>query len=78
MTPGQQEVAETVLEQLAELGPQFTDAHQAVTQAQARRTALRERMLALVQQGQAVNANMTDLARAARVSRQTLYAWLKD
>lgn len=78
MTPGQQEVAETVLEQLAELGPQFAEAHQTVTEAQARRSALRGRMRSLVQQGQAVNANMTELAKAAGVSRQSLYVWLKD
>lgn len=78
MTPGQAEVAETVLEQLAELGPLFVDAHQAVTEAQARRSALREQMRALVLQGQAVNACMTDLARASGVSRQTLYTWIKD
>ena len=78
MTPGQQEVAETVMEQLAELGPMFNEAHREVTEAQARRTALRERMRALVQQGQAVNANMTDLARAAGVTRQSLYNWLKE
>lgn len=78
MTPGQQEIAETVMEQLAELGPLFAEAHRDVTEAQARRTALRERIRALVQQGQAVNANMTDLARASGVTRQSLYNWVKD
>lgn len=78
MTPGQAEVAETVKAQLAELGPQFAEAHQTVTEAQARRSALREQMRALLRQGQALGANMSELAKVAGVSRQSLYTWLKE
>lgn len=78
MTPGQQEVAETVLERIAEVGPRFVAAHDAVVQANKTRKEVRDEMVVLVRQAQAVNANMSELARAAGVSRQTLYAWLKD
>jgi transcriptional regulator of acetoin/glycerol metabolism len=78
MTPGQAEVAETVLEQLAEVGPRFVAAHEAVVQANKDRKALRDQLLVLVRQGQVVNANMSELARAVGVSRQTLYTWLKE
>lgn len=78
MTPGQAEVADTVLEQLTEVGPRFVAAHEAVVQANKDRKALRDQLLVLVREGQAVNANMSELARAAGVTRQTLYVWLKD
>ncbi len=78
MTPGQQEVADAVAGQLAELGPRFHAAHEAVMQANRERKALRDKMLQLVRQGQAVNANMSELARAAGVSRQSLYVWIRD
>lgn len=78
MTPGQQEVAATVAERLAEVGPRFVDAHEAVVEANKRRKAIREELVVLVREGQAVNANMSELARAAGVTRQALYVWLKD
>lgn len=78
MTPGQQEVAETVAAELAELGPKFVAAHEAVKAANTARKELRDQMLQRVKLGQAVGANMSELARAAGVTRQTFYAWLKE
>lgn len=77
MTPGQAEVAESVLAEAAEIGPRFVAAHEAVVKATTERKALREQLIPLVRQAQAVGADMSKLAQRIGVTRQALYTWLK-
>lgn len=78
-TPEQAEVTESILERLAEVGPQFMAEHQKVVEATRRRKELRDELIALIREGRAVNVNMSQVAQAAGVSRQVLYTWpIKD
>ena len=64
---------------LAEAGAKMTRTHEEVKAASRRRTQARREALELIRRGQEeAGLNISELARMLKVSRQTIYNWLRD